>query len=103
MKTITTMALLLCSIVVYGQKGIISNRSLKGYYQRDTTKSFNPILPSGQSAFIIEPKKPDYYSATSTKTMIKVSSPDSAGFVKVWLNRKEIYWLSDSTFIYKTN
>lgn len=108
MKTITTITLLLCSIIVYGQKpkGLTSGSS-RGTYTRDTTKSFNPII-HGQPAFMsdyytIKPTKLDCTLIISAnKTVIKVSTPDSTGLVKVWINKKEITWTSDSTFIYKT-
>lgn len=98
MKKVTTIILLLCSIVVYGQKGVTG---------LDTTKvKFSSTFTGGTALmgdYFTTPPKTDYYLiTTATRTIIKVSAPDSTGLVKVWLNRKEIRWTSDSTFTYKT-
>lgn len=98
MKTITTIVLLLCSIAVYGQdiipKGLtLTSGSLNRYYTRDTTYNLLIAKPAIRGY---------YFVLSNTKTVIRASYPDSTGLVKVWINKKEITWTTDSTFTYKT-
>lgn len=94
MKTLILILLLpLCS---YGQGGTLALDTAK-------TKSSQAWKFLGEGNYLIKPSKPLYYfTASANKTIIRMMQPDSLGIVKVWINRKEITWTSDSTFTYKT-
>lgn len=104
MKTITTISLLLCSIVVYGQKKAKTSETIS--LPTIGTSEYFKGYSGGMSGIdtMTPPKIQGYYfQLSNTKTVIRANYPDSTGLVKVWLNRKEITWTSDSTFTYKTD
>lgn len=90
------VVMLLLSVSAYGQNGTLNLDTAK-------TASSQAWKFLGEGNYIIKPSKPLYYfTASANKTIIRMSAPDSVGLVKVWINRKEITWTSDSTFTYKT-
>jgi hypothetical protein len=91
------VVMLLLSVSAYSQSGTFTLDTA-----RTTSSQAWKFL--GENNYLIKPSKPTHYFILSAKKeIIRAAMPDSLGIIKVWINRKEITWTSDSTFTYKTD
>lgn len=102
MKIILTVL----ALIIF-QSGMAQNKppqdTIKQSVGKLTTGSFkfDTKAYSGSILAVNPPKQSYYFIARKNITVITISPPDSTGLYKVWFDKKEVTFTSDSTFTFK--